>query len=498
MKYHVKIMPANVSFSVEENTNLMTLLRRESQPIEAPCGGKGSCRKCMVEIEGQDMLACQTFVDRDMTVQLKKRTSAEILMTDEYRRCSTDLENGEYALAFDIGTTTMVGYLLNHIGEQIAVASMLNPQSVYGADVVTRIQAAIAGESGNLTVAVRMAIESLTEQMCTKVHISTKKIKRVAVVANPCMHQLFFGIPVDNLAQIPFTPVLAKVDTIPAKEIIQGCPNAQLFIVPDISGYVGADTVGCILSTGMYENEKNILMVDIGTNGEMVLGNRNGMAACSTAAGPALEGANIQFGMRGAKGAVDHVWAENGKIYCHVIGEVKAAGICGSGLIDAAAVLLENGMINKRGRIRTVKGTEPFDEYIREKDGQRVVYLTEEIYLTQNDIREVQLAKGAIAAGILLMCEHMKVPVEEISEVLLAGAFGSYINPESACRIGLLPKELEGRIRAVGNAAGNGSKLMACSKEQLQKTEIFLRKTESLELASLPQFQHCFAQNMFF
>jgi uncharacterized 2Fe-2S/4Fe-4S cluster protein (DUF4445 family) len=197
------------------------------------------------------------------------------------------------------------------------------------------------------------------------------------------MQKLFLGIEPKNLAGFPFAPVLTEAKATPCINILPVCANAELLIVPDISGYIGADTMGCVLSTELYKKEEVTLMVDIGTNGEMVLGNKDRMIACSTAAGPALEGANIQFGMRGMEGAIDHVWLENREIKYSVIGEGKALGICGSGLIDAIAVGLDIGLLNKRGRIQN-------DEHI--------FHLTEDIYLTQDDIRHVQLAKGAVYA----------------------------------------------------------------------------------------------------
>ena len=243
-----------------------------------------------------------------------------------------------------------------------------------------------------------------------------------------------------------------------------------------------------VLSTKMYESEKITLMVDIGTNGEMVLGSKERMIACSTAAGPALEGANIHFGMRGTEGAIDHVWIEEGELKCSVIGGGEAKGICGSGLIDAIAVLLELKKLNKRGKMTSDT----------EVEGQKVIYLKDSIYLTQDDIRQVQMAKGAIYAGIALMAKQLGIEVKDIQQVLLAGAFGNYLNPASACRMGLLPEELLERIVPVGNAAGSGAKLLACDKNILPLSQSLIEKIEFLELASLPEFSRTFAKSMNF
>jgi len=297
------------------------------------------------------------------------------------------------------------------------------------------------------------------------------------------MQQLFLGISPENLAGVPFAPVLTEAKVIPCGDILPVCANADLLIIPDISGYIGADTMGCVLSTELYKKDEITLMVDIGTNGEMVLGNKDRMIACFTAAGPALEGANIRFGMRGTEGAIDHVWLEDGEIQCSVIGGGKALGICGSGLIDAIAVGLQMGLINKRGRIQN-------DDHI--------FRLTEDIYLTQDDIRQVQLAKAAIYAGIILMAKQLGLEIVRIQKIQLAGAFGTYLNPQNACRIGLLPEELLERIEPIGNAAGSGAKILACNRELLTLTQELTKRIKFLELAGLPEFSRTFAKAMNF
>jgi uncharacterized 2Fe-2S/4Fe-4S cluster protein (DUF4445 family) len=319
--------------------------------------------------------------------------------------------------------------------------------------------------------------------VCEDAAIRPEEIRIVSVVGNPAMQQIFLGIPIDNLVSIPFTPALREARVIPCETILPICPRADLLIIPNISGYVGADTLGCVLSTELYQSEKPVLMVDIGTNGEMVLGSKTRMVACSTAAGPALEGAGIQFGMCAASGAIDHVWLEDGNIRYSIIGGGEAVGICGSGLIDAVAVALELGLINKRGRIL---------------DESRIIPITEQIFLTQDDIHQVQLAKGAICAGIHLMMQHLKLQTDDIFKVQLAGAFGSYLNPASACRIGLLPSELQNRIEAVGNAAGSGAKLLCTHRDMLSLTDELVKKIEFLELASLSVFPKTFAKAMEF
>jgi uncharacterized 2Fe-2S/4Fe-4S cluster protein (DUF4445 family) len=360
---------------------------------------------------------------------------------------------------------------------------MRNPQTTFGADVITRIQAALQGALGQLTAMIRKGMTELIQTVCDEAGVLPEKIGVISIVGNPAMQQLFLGISPENLSRVPFAPVLTEAKAVPCGERLPICKHARLLIVPNIAGYVGADTVGCILATGLYAEEKLTLLVDIGTNGEMVLGNKDRMIACATAAGPALEGANIQFGMRASDGAIDHVWLENGEMKYSVIGGGSPKGICGSGLIDAIAVGLKLGQINKRGRIQ------------RE---DRIFPLTQDVYLTQEDIRQVQLAKGAICAGITLLTKQLGVELCDIQKVQLAGAFGSFMNPENACRIGLLPPALRDRILAVGNAAGSGARRLACNKNELVRAQRIVEKTEFLELAALPDFQWCFVRNMEF
>lgn len=497
MTYTVTLSSNGQQITLSQPQKLSRALQDMGVPLDTPCGGRGSCGKCKVRIDGQEVLACQYEIDRDITVELPSHAETAILASGISVELVSDMEEG-YALAIDVGTTTVVLYLLDSQGRELSVESVLNPQQRYGADVISRIHAALEGHREALTELIREALRELAARACQKAQVPQQEIVRIALVANPCMQQLVFGIPVHNLAAVPFLPAITRFRCDEAKELFPGCPKAELYLVPDISGYVGADTLGCVLACGMDRQDKLTLLVDIGTNGEMVLGNRNRMVACSTAAGPALEGANIQFGMRGSRGAIDRVHWHEGELEVHVLGEAPAQGICGSGLIDAASALLEKGILNHRGRMQTAGELPQYAAYLGEYEKDRAFYLTETICLTQSDIRQVQLAKGAIAAGIELMARHLGSSLDKIDQVLLAGAFGSFIRPESACAIGLLPPALLPKIRAVGNAAGSGAKLIACSREQQARAARLCKEIEFLELASLKEFPACFGKNTSF
>lgn len=478
---------SNKEISAKEGSNLLSVLQKEGIFADAPCGGYGTCGKCKVHVNGTEQLACQTMVDQNLIISLDVCSEMKILSEGMNKQKKLNPLRSGYFIALDIGTTTVVCYLLDgRTGETMASVSQLNPQTIYGADVISRIQSALHHGSQLLTKGIRDGITQLITKACEESGISSKAITLISLVGNPAMQQLFLDLSVENLAEIPFSPILTEPKQICAKACLPLCPDADLLVLPDISGFVGADTVACILASEIYKQDDITLLIDIGTNGEMILGNKERMLACSTAAGPALEGANIRFGMRGQKGAIDHVWMEEKQLKFSVIGNGSAKGICGSGLIDAIAVFLENGWINKRGRIQ---GNE-------EIDGQRVIQISETVYLTQNDIREVQLAKGAIAAGIHMLMLTMHLSLEQIDHVILAGAFGTYMNAESACRIGMIPEELEDRITAVGNAAGIGAQLAVCDQDLFFMTDTIVKKTEFIELADLPEFRKAFAKGM--
>lgn len=477
--FRVRVLPVDRILEASGGENLLSLLRSADCIIDAPCGGQGQCGKCRVTVDGKETLACHTVVDRDMTVLLPSETDETIVTKGVLLRNEGSFRNHK-SLAFDIGTTTIAGYLLEkHTGRELISVSAPNPQRAFGADVVSRIRCACSGEMGDLTRAIRESLTELTLNMCDQTDTNPEEIGSMAVVGNPAMQQLFLGILPENLARPPFAPVLTQIGKMPAGEYIPVLKNAELLIVPNISGFIGADTVACVLATELDRREKLTLLVDIGTNGEMVLGNKDKMAACSTAAGPALEGANITFGMSARPGAIDRVFPDGS---VGVIGGGKAEGICGSGLIDAVAVALEQGKLNSRGKIM---------------QGDKIS-LTEDIYLTQEDIRQVQLAKGAIWAGIGLLCAHFGVQTADIQEVFLAGAFGSFMNPASACRIGLLPPELEGKITAVGNSAGSGAIMLAREESQLARAEGIAKNTKHLDLATHKDFPKAFATGMRF
>ena len=388
-------------------------------------------------------------------------------------------------VAFDLGTTTIAGYLIDaQTGLTLATSGAPNPQARYGADVISRADYALTHGVDALSGCAREALNGLTRQMCAEARVGTDRVFAFMLAGNTAMHHLFLGISPDALVRAPYNPVIDQPLSTEAGACgLAGHPRARLHVLPVIGGYVGADTVACLISGDWLRREALSLMIDIGTNGELVLGSRRRRLACSTAAGPALEGAKISCGMRAARGAVDHVWLEDGEIRWHVIGEGEAEGLCGSGLVDLVAVLLACGKLDENGRL---------------EDGDRFELGRTGVTLTQKDVREVQLAKAAIAAGIRLMCQKMGVALSEIEQVEIAGAFGNYIDPDNACAIGLIPKELRPHINQVGNAAGEGARLALLDAQRWSQADALARETEFLELATMPEFQDAFVDQLTF
>ena len=421
-------------------------------------------------VDGREVSACQTTVDRDMTVH----TAPEQTLSAPDREPAVPvIPDGadDYVLACDVGTTTVAVYLLDgRTGALLARQSAVNPQCAFGADVISRIQHALRGGAEELKTAIGETLRRLCAEAAAQAGIDPAAITRAAIAGNTAMHHLLLGIDPAPLVTPPYMPTVRR-----AMEI------GSTRVLPNIAGFVGGDTVGCMTATRFDQFEELTLLLDIGTNGEMVLGDKHRRVACSAAAGPAFEGAKISCGMRGTEGAVEHVALRGGQLTCTVIGGGEPKGLCGSGLLDLVAALLDMGIIDESGRMAA-----------------GAFALCPQVKLTQKDVREVQLAKAAIRAGIELLCAHLGRRPEDIRSVLLAGAYGSSMSPASACRIGMLPPVLLDRVHPIGNAAGAGAKLCALSAREFAYSQTLAAGTEFLELASMPGFQDCFVDALEF
>lgn len=422
---------------------------------------------------------------------------------------SGDTSSRSYGLAVDLGTTSVVAILLElNGGRTLGVESRLNGQANYGADVISRITHATTQPDGleQLQSAAVSTINSALDTLLKKTGIDREQVYEAVVVGNSCMNHLFLGINPDSLASAPYQPVVADPVSCRAAELgLAINPAGMVYTLPNIAGFVGSDTVAVILATAMHKAEPIRLAIDLGTNGEIVLGNRERLLTCSTAAGPAFEGARISSGMRATEGAIERVWIDEGEVKVQVIGDVPAIGVCGSGLLDAVAQMRGSGVLNGGGRLLSaekVDGVLPprlvqrlvrndgTDGFVLARRGRRPVVLT------QADIRELQLAKGAIRAGISILLKEYGIQEEDITEILLAGAFGSYVNPASARAIGLVPPLPIDRITAVGNAAGQGAVMALLSTELREEASHIARSAEHVDLSARTDFMEQFVEDL--
>ncbi len=461
--------------NANDGETLLEALARAGVAVSAPCGGRGRCKKCEVTVIGEEkkkVLACQTVICGDMQIEIDS-SDASILTHGTDARISSDGEKG-FGVAVDIGTTTLAAYLLDlETGETLASDAMLNPQRVHGSDVVSRITYANESIENSRLLQSEMlsALSQMTERLYKKANIECIENTSRVCVGNTVMMHLLGGYSVKGLAVAPFAPEYTEQHTMSpggVNTLMGGC----------VAGFVGADTVAAALACDLDIKDEVSLLLDIGTNGEIVAVKNGKMACCSCAAGPAFEGAHIACGIGAVTGAVDHVKLNGDSLSYTTIGGAPAVGICGSGLIDAIAVLIERGDISPIGRLA----------------GD--THISDSVYISRSDVRETQLAKAAIAAGIEILMTELDISYSEISHVYLAGGFGNYISVENACAIGMLPQELKDRVVSVGNAAGEGAKLLLASSAMRTRAEALRKRMEYIELASRDDFADIYADNL--
>ncbi|MGD0497647.1 MAG: ASKHA domain-containing protein [Bryobacteraceae bacterium] len=488
--HRVHLIPLGVHFEVEHGATLETVL--PAFGVEFPCGGAGVCRGCRVrvlegalavtremeevftpeEIAAGWRLACRGRVEGPLALEIAQ-WSAPVLADDS--RFPFEPAEG-CGIAIDLGTTTLVAQMVDlATGETLAVETALNPQAAWGADVMSRVQFALEGGAGRLASAIRAALGALIAAMPRR-----DSVRLAMLAGNTVMHHLFCGLDVAGLAQAPFQTAAGGERTLAPRELGWDLPDdATVRFLPCLGGFVGSDILAGILATGIAESAELAALIDLGTNGEIAIGNAEKILCASTAAGPAFEAGRIRMGMRASTGAIAHVAARNGSLECRVIGGSAARGVCGSGLVDAAAAGLEMGSILPNGRLA---------------NGAREFPLLEAVTLTQADFRELQLAKGAIASGVRILAERRGASLSDLRRIYLAGAFGNYVDIASARRIGLIEAEAE-RIFPAGNASLRGVKMALLSPSRRDAWIAGVRaRTEHVPLAADPKFQETFVE----
>jgi uncharacterized 2Fe-2S/4Fe-4S cluster protein (DUF4445 family) len=439
------------------------------------------------------------YLPDDMEMEIADAGAAATL---EASVLSTGDMSGRYGIAVDIGTTTVVAHLTNlETGIRVATASGVNAQRSYGADVISRIQYSAAHGHETLSRLIREQLSSLILETCATSGVSTDDIEYIAIAANTIMEHFAAGYSPVGMGIVPFSPISLFGDELPAGDDLPVAKNAKIYFAPAISSYVGGDITAGMLAAKLEDSSGPLVYLDIGTNGEIVLKTGDKYYTCATAAGPAFEGAEISMGMAAVNGAINHCRWENG-LLLSVIGNVTPRGLCGSGLLDALAILLDTGAVDESGRMLDPDEIDhDISEYIGEIDGKNAFFLSREngdVYLTAADIRKLQLAKSAIAAGIQTLLRHVGITENEITQFVLAGGFGSFMNQYSAARIGMFPTCFLPVSSTLGNTAGEGAAIAVVSEDARATLSDMRARCEYIELSTSMVFNDQFVEQMMF
>lgn len=490
---------------VDFNLSILDVMQDLDLDISFPCNGRHSCGKCKViafgelspmnEVEHR-MLGDQAPQNMRLACFAKILGDVEIILPESERddqiaqRFSIMMQtldpnyDGDYGFAVDIGTTTIVAYLfVKDSLWALAYDGHRNLQQRFGADVLSRIDYANRNGVESLTKSIRAQLSELFLELCDTAHVSTDKISKAVIAGNSVMLHLLAGLEPRTLAEAPFDMVSEFGEYMDWR--IDGFPQMEIYLPRCMAAYIGADITCSMLAADLDNLDDGTCLVDIGTNGEMALKADGKLLCCSTAAGPAFEGAGISSGMSAKPGAISKVWAQNGSMHYEVIADVKPSGVCGSGLIDAVSVAIELGIINKQGRI--VLG-----------DGQDFEIGDSGVKLTQKDIRQLQMAKAAIRAGIDTMLEMRGIDTKDLKELILCGGFGSYLDPKSAAGIGMIPLELSDKSKAIGNGAGAGASMILQDRSMEAESIRIAEKSEVVELSYSKSFSSKYINAMSF
>lgn len=533
MPWPVTFFPSGRTVHVDPGTMLLQAAVEADEWLDTPCGGHGTCGKCRVRLRaGQAAedgsaeclspaerdagwrLACATPVTGPLEVEIPDaslRTRMHAILTSGAPVCMPHDPRppGAFGVAFDLGTTTVAGTLFNlHTGRELATRSAMNRQIARGDDVISRIDAVRRAPQA-LDDLQRLAVDTLNAillDLCQTCQVSAAAVRETVVAGNTTMQHVLLGRDPSPLGEAPFTPAFTDAQTVSAAGLgLRAHPDARLTVFPQIGGFVGGDTVSGLLASRLDTLPYPALLVDVGTNGEIVLQHEGRLCAASTAAGPAFEGARIRQGMRAAEGAIDAVWREADDLSCHVIGDGPARGLCGSALVDAVAELLRFGAIDETGALCVPDGAAPnLACRFQTVGGEAAVTLAwgaagePAVRLTQQDIRELQLASGAIRAGIETLLRAAGVTARSLGALLLAGGFGNTLRIANAMRIGLLPHAEETAVRFIGNASLAGAKLALLAQAERARAQSLRDRTVHIDLSHQPGFSDCFMEHMLF
>lgn len=490
-KHTIRLHPLGKELRVNHLTPLQDLLHEFG--IEFPCGGKGTCGKCKVrllegeiaisEVHQQKIihlgltsewrLACFSKCTCDISLEIEQFN--HLILADE---SEFDFVPGQgFGIAIDLGTTTVVAQLVDlSTAKVLAVETMLNPQIRFGADLISRIQSCLDGNAAEMTSMIRSSIGTMIDLLLTK---HQTEIANIVMVGNTAMQLIFSKSDISSLASYPFHVANLGMKTFDPAELGWKVKVIEpIHFYPSIASFVGSDILAGIIATGMHKKESYSALIDLGTNGEIAVGNKSGIVCASTAAGPAFEGSNISMGMRAQSGAISALTLEDGCIRAHVIGNTPPKGICGSALIDAIAILRKLDLIGMFGEINS---------------GEEEVKIAGEVRLTQKDINEFLLAKAAIAAGLTILLKNLNIGVSDLTILYIAGGFGNFITIENLIATGMieLPEE---KIHKIGNTALIGAKMFLFAENQ--NTDEILAKTRHISLEGDAGFQNIYVDKM--
>ncbi|MCJ7688678.1 MAG: ASKHA domain-containing protein [Clostridiaceae bacterium] len=554
----IKFIPDNKIISVDTGTTILRAARNAGVVIEAPCNENVTCGKCKVKLDSTSIknvistgahhlskeevkegfvLSCATKVVGDVLVYVTSNEQNESLKILNHGKSfdfkvnpiikkkyfdnegltrvyadkqvigieANNTENVNFGVVVDIGTTTMVASLIDlSNGVEVSSISSLNPQAIHAQDVLSRIKFASEEDGLNTMYSgVTSEIKNMISETSKNAGVDSENIYEVILSGNTCMIHLATNINPSSLGKYPYTPKIYGGNHVEAlQHDFNISPFGLIYLPPIISAYVGPDITSGILAAKLYEKDGNTLFVDIGTNGEMVLSLDGELSAASTAAGPAFEGMNITHGMRASNGAIEFFNIEDdGNITVKTIGNEKAIGICGSGLFDIVGELVKFGVIKKNGKFVDTD-SEVVKSLLKEKlvkiEGKTVFKITDSVYLSQKDIRQVQLAKGAVRAGIEFLLRSKDITAERVDKVLIAGSFGYHLRAKSLINIGLLPWSLEDKIDFVGNTSKSGGQIFLLNKSYREQMESVVKKVDIVELSNYKDFDKVFVQCLSF
>lgn len=490
----LKSKSASRTFDFNEGENLLSVLQRNAVTVSAPCGGNGKCGKCKVNIVRpggeESVLACKTPAEDNMTVLVGEPEGAAVCDSFEYENSDYGADGAGFGIAVDLGTTTVAAALTElSSGKILRKTSAMNAQSVYGADVISRTQYTIENENGLdiLCGTVNAQINRMADELCKDCGIDRAATK-LFIAGNTIMQHICASLPPKSIAAAPFTPVT----------LFAGSDKYS----PCVSGYVGGDITAGMLAVGLHNTKELSLFVDLGTNGEMAIGNAEGIVCCSVASGPAFEGADITCGMAGTTGAINHISFSDGEFVFTTIGDAEPRGICGSGIIELTACLLRLGIIDASGYLQPPEEVDDdFGELLGEdEDGNGIVYITKDksVFFTARDVRRIQLAKAAVAAGIEILMQEIGASPEDVRTIYLVGGFGTYIDVKSAVEIGMLPGGTLEKVKSVGNSSLAGAVLALCSSRAAGELSGIPALCRYVELSGDKRFNDLFADNMAF